>query len=159
VREASTEVGLTLEDGSTYPVKGRLQFAEVAVDQATGSVTIRAEFPNPDGTLLPGMYVRAELDEAVDPQGLLAPQPGISHDPQGNAIALVLGAQDKVEQRQVQTLRAIGDQWLIASGLHSGDRLVVQGLNKVRAGDTVRAVEVGDGGGKMAANDAVPADR
>jgi membrane fusion protein (multidrug efflux system) len=159
VQEASTEVALTLEDGSTYPLKGRLQFAEVAVDQATGSVTIRAEFPNPDGTLLPGMYVRAVLEEAVDPQGVLAPQPGISHDQQGHAIALVVGGSGKVEQRAVETRRAIGDQWLISTGLHAGDRLVVQGLNKVRAGDTVRAVEIGWDGtvsDKMASNSSSP---
>jgi membrane fusion protein, multidrug efflux system len=150
VQSASTEVALNLEDGSSYALKGRLQFAEVAVDQATGSVTIRAEFPNPDGTLLPGMYVRAVLDEAVDPEGVLAPQPGISHDPQGHAIAMVVGSGNKVEQRQVETRRAIGDQWLIGSGLHAGDRLLVQGLNKVRPGDVVRPVELDAGGAKVA---------
>jgi membrane fusion protein, multidrug efflux system len=146
VQSASTEVALTLEDGSSYPLKGRLQFAEVAVDQATGSVTIRAEFPNPDGTLLPGMYVRAVLDEAVDPEGVLAPQPGISHDQLGHAIALVVGSGNKVEQREVETRRAIGDAWLIGSGLHAGDRLVIQGVSKVRVGDTVRVVEIGNSG-------------
>lgn len=153
LHQASTQVALTLEDGSTYPMKGTLQFSEVAVDQATGSVTLRAEFPNPDGMLLPGMYVRAVLDEAVDPSGVLAPQQGISHDSQGHAIALVVGAENKVEQREVQTLRAIGDQWLIGSGLSSGDRLLVQGLNKVRVGDTVRVVDVGPSSNKVAAND------
>jgi membrane fusion protein (multidrug efflux system) len=156
VHEASTEVALTLEDGSKYPLMGRLQFAEVAVDQATGSVTLRAEFPNPEGTLLPGMYVRAVVEEAVDPQGVLAPQQGISRDGQGNAVALVIGDGNRVEQRVVETRQAIADQWLIARGLHSGDRLLVQGLNKVRVGQTVRPVEVGADGagdGKMAANE------
>lgn len=152
VRAPSTAVQLKLEDGSTYPLKGTLEFAEVAVDQATGSVTLRAEFPNPDGTLLPGMYVRAVLDEAVDPNGVLAPQQGISRDPEGNAIALVVGPHNKVEQRSVQTRQAIEDQWLIASGLHSGDRLLVQGLNKVHVGDTVRPVELGPSGGQVADN-------
>jgi membrane fusion protein (multidrug efflux system) len=160
VHEASTEVALNLEDGSSYPLKGRLQFSEVAVDQATGSVTIRAEFPNPDGTLLPGMYVRAVLEEAVDPQGVLAPQQGISRDPQGHAIALVVGAGDRVERRDVETRRAIEDKWLIASGLHSGDRLLVQGLNKVRVGDKVRVVEIGDtASGKVAATSPDATDR
>lgn len=145
VHAASTEVQLKLEDGSTYPLKGTLQFAEVAVDQATGSVTLRAEFPNPDGLLLPGMYVRAVLDEAVDPDGVLAPQQGISRDQEGNAIALIVDAHNKVERREVETQRAIEDKWLISSGLHSGDRLLVQGLNKVNVGDTVRPVEVGGG--------------
>ena len=138
----STAVTLKLEDGSTYAAKGQLKFAEVAVDAATGSVTLRAQFPNPDGVLLPGMYVRAQLDQAVDPQAILAPQQGITRDAKGNASALVVGADGKVQQRSANAARTIGDQWLITSGLGAGDRLIVQGSSKVRPGDTVKVVDV-----------------
>lgn len=141
MQAGSAEVSLKLEDGSTYARKGRLKFSEVAVDEATGSVTLRAEFPNPDGTLLPGMYVRAVLDEAVDPNAILAPQQGITRDPKGNATALVVNGDNQLEQRAVTTQRVMGDQWLVGSGLKDGDRLVVQGLNKVRAGQTVRVAD------------------
>lgn len=140
LRAASTDVRLKLEDGSDYARKGRLKFAEIAVDEATGSVTLRAEFPNPDGSLLPGMYVRAQLDQAVDPQAILAPQQGISHDAKGDAVAMVVNAQSKVEQRTVSMLRTVGDKWLVSAGLQAGDRLIVQGLSKVKAGDSVRVV-------------------
>lgn len=142
IAPGSAVVGLTLEDGATYTHKGTLEFSEIAVDQATGSVTLRAKFPNPDGTLLPGMYVRAKLDEAVQTRGILAPQQGITRDPKGNATALVVGADDKVAQRAVTTRRAIGDRWLVASGLADGDRLIVQGTAKVKAGDSVHPTEV-----------------
>src|SRR3984893_6288302 len=141
---ASTEVSLTLEDGSSYPLPGKLQFAEVAVDKTAGSVTLRAEFPNPDETLLPGMFVRAVLNEAVDPAGVLAPQQGILRNVRGNATALIVNAENKIEQRDVETRRAIGDKWLIARGLNAGDRLVVQGTNKVKVGDPVRASDLED---------------
>ena len=137
----SAAVRLKLEDGSDYARAGRLQFAEVAVDEATGSVTLRASFPNPDGTLLPGMYVRAVLDEAIDPKAILAPQRGITRDAKGNATALVVSAADKLEQRVVTTQRVIGDRWLVSSGLVDGDRLVVDGLGKVKVGDVVNAVD------------------
>jgi membrane fusion protein (multidrug efflux system) len=149
MQAGSAEVNLQLEDGSTYAKKGNLKFTEVAVDEATGSVTLRAEFPNPDGTLLPGMYVRAALGAAVESQGILAPQQGIARDPKGGATALVVAANNKLEQRNVTTRRAIDDQWLIATGLQAGDRLVVQGLNKVKAGDTVRVADL-DGTAKVA---------
>lgn len=142
MKPGSAQVQLKLEDGSTYAHAGTLKFAEVAVDEATGSVTLRAEFPNPEGTLLPGMYVRAMLDDAVDEQGLLAPQQGITRDPKGNSSALVVGADGKLALRSVVTRRAIDDQWLVGSGLAAGDKLVVQGLNKVKAGEAVKAVEV-----------------
>ncbi len=142
MRAGSTDARLLLEDGSQYAREGKLKFAEIAVDEATGSVTLRAEFPNPDGTLLPGMFVRAVLDEAIDPAAVLAPQQGVTRDPKGDATALVLTADNKLESRTVTTQRAIDDKWLISSGLAAGDRLVVQGLNKVKAGDTVKAVAV-----------------
>ncbi|QHJ01707.1 efflux RND transporter periplasmic adaptor subunit [Xylophilus rhododendri] len=144
IQAGSAEVQLKLEDGSAYARKGRLKFTEVAVDEATGSVTLRAEFPNPDGTLLPGMYVRAVLAEAVDPQAILAPQAGISRDPKGQATALVVGGDNKVRSASVTTQRSIGDQWLVSDGLVAGDRLIVQGSQKAKAGDTVKPVEVTD---------------
>lgn len=137
-----TQVRLQLEDGSQYEHPGTLQFREVSVDQATGSVILRALFPNPEGELLPGMYVRAMLEDAVDPQGLLAPQQGIGRDPRGNATALVVNDADEVESRIVQTLRAVGNQWLISEGLQPGDRLIVEGSGKVRPGMKVQVVEV-----------------
>ena len=142
VQAGSAKVTLKLGDGTVYDRDGTLEFAEVAVDEATGSVTLRATFPNPDGTLLPGMYVRAVLDQAVDTTAILAPQQGISHDPKGNATALVVGAGDKVEPRTLVADRAIGDRWLVTSGLAAGDRLIIEGLNKVGPGILVHPVEV-----------------
>lgn len=133
-------VRLTLEDGTQYSEVGTLRFQEVAVDQATGSVTLRAQFPNPKGVLLPGMYVRATLDDAQSSAALLAPQRSISRDSNGNGIAMVVIAGDRVEKRTVVTARAVGNNWLITSGLSAGDRLIVEGLNKIHPGDTVRTV-------------------
>jgi membrane fusion protein (multidrug efflux system) len=141
VAAGSTDVSLRLEDGSLYQHSGVLKFAEVAVDQETGSVTLRALFPNPEGLLLPGMYVRALLQEAVAPQGLLAPQQSITRDAKGNGMALVVNANNTVEAREVVTDQAIGSQWLIQRGLADGDRLIVEGTGKVKAGSTVHAVE------------------
>ena len=141
VQAGSTKVKLKLGDGALYDRDGTLEFAEVAVDEATGSVTLRATFPNPDGVLLPGMYVRAVLDQAVATTAILAPQQGISHDPKGDATALVVGAGDKVEPRTLVADRAIGDRWLVTRGLSAGDRLIVEGLNKVRPGMAVHPVE------------------
>jgi membrane fusion protein (multidrug efflux system) len=146
VQSGSANVRLKLEDGSDYGTLGTLQFREVMVDEATGSVTLRAQFPNPDGVLLPGMYVRAVLDDAVNTQAILAPQQGVTRDARGNAVAMVVGKDQKVEQRTVVADRAIGDHWLITNGLQAGDQLIVEGLNKVRAGDTVRAVAVNSSG-------------
>lgn len=145
LQAGSTSVQLALEDGSTYAHTGRLQFSEVAVDPATGSVTLRARFPNPDGTLLPGMYVRALLDQAVDPKAILAPQQGITRDAKGHATALVVDGENKVRQREVTVQRSVGDQWLVSGGLADGDRLIVEGTSKVKAGATVKVVEVKTG--------------
>jgi membrane fusion protein (multidrug efflux system) len=142
MKAGSTKVKLKLPDGSLYDKDGTLEFAEVAVDEATGTVTLRAQFPNPDDTLLPGMYVRAVLDQAVATTAILAPQQGVTHDPKGNATALVVGAGDKVEMRTVVTDRAIGDRWLVTSGLKDGDKLIVEGLNKIGPGMPVHATEV-----------------
>jgi len=136
------QVSLRLEDGSIYAHAGEMNFSEVAVDQETGSVTLRATFPNPDGLLLPGMYVQSIVNEAVEPQGLLVPQQGIARDVKGNGVALVVDAQNKVEQRSVVTSRALGNQWLIASGLEAGDRVVVEGVEKTRAGAVVEPIDV-----------------
>jgi membrane fusion protein (multidrug efflux system) len=104
-------------------------------------VTLRATFPNPDDTLLPGMYVRAVLDEAVATTAILAPQQGITRDPKGNATAMVVGAGDKVEMRTLVADRAIGDRWLVTSGLNAGDKLIVEGLNKIGPGMPVKPAE------------------
>lgn len=143
MKSGQARVHLKLEDGSAYKHSGSMKFAEVAVDVSTGSVTLRAEFPNPDGVLLPGMYVRAVLDQAANTQAILAPQQGITRDMKGNATALVLTADNKVEQRTLVAERAIGDRWLISDGLAVGDRLIVEGTSKVRVGDTVNPVDVG----------------
>ncbi|AVF37813.1 efflux RND transporter periplasmic adaptor subunit [Rahnella sikkimica] len=135
-------VTLTLEDGSVYPVKGRLELTEVAVDEATGSVTLRAVFPNPKHVLLPGMFIRADVDEGVVENAILAPQQGITRDAKGDATALVVTADNKVEQRDVITGDASGTNWLILKGLQAGDRVLVEGSDKVATGDTVKPVEV-----------------
>jgi membrane fusion protein (multidrug efflux system) len=155
IQSGSTKVHLRLEDGSQYSHTGLMKFQEVAVDESTGSVTLRAEFPNPEGMLLPGMYVRAVLDEAVSTAAILAPQQGVTRDPKGNALALVLTHDNKVEQRVLVTERAIGDRWLISDGLADGDRLIVEGTNKVRPGDAVNPIDVSKAG-RQAAAEAVP---
>ena len=140
-------VTLTLEDGSTYSEKGRLALTEVAVDESTGSVTLRAVFPNPQHVLLPGMFVRARIDEGIMNDAILAPQQGITRDTKGDATALVVDANNKVEQRSVETGETYGDKWLIVNGLKSGDRLIVEGTGKVAPGQQVKAAEVKNDGG------------
>ena len=125
---------LLLEDGSHYERSGTLEFSEVTVDQGTGSVTLRAIFPNPEDVLLPGMFVRATIEEGVREGAILAPQQGITHAPNGSATALVVGADDKVEKRSVELDRAIGDRWVVTKGLAAGDRLIVGGLQSVKPG-------------------------
>jgi membrane fusion protein (multidrug efflux system) len=136
-------VSLKLEDGSAYPLKGRLEFADITVDQTTGAVDLRAVFPNPQGVLLPGMYVRAVVAQGVAPQGILAPQQGVSRDQKGDPIAYVVGPDGKTELRQLKTGQAIGDKWLVTDGLAPGDRLIVEGLLKVKPGMAVHAVPAG----------------
>ena len=142
IKQGSTKLALKLEDGSMYKQNGTLQFQEIAVDESTGSVTLRATFPNPDGVLLPGMYVRTLVDEAVNSAAILVPQQAIQRDPKGNATALIVTADNKVEKRVLVTERSIGDTWLVNSGLNAGDRVIVEGVNKVRVGDVVRVVDV-----------------
>lgn len=134
-------VKLTLEDRTAYPLTGTLQFAETTVDPSTGNVTLRAVFPNPNHTLLPGMYVNAVLEEGVSEHAILAPQAAVMRDPKGNATALVLGEDGKVQQRELTVERAVGDQWLVADGLAAGDRLIVDGLQKLRPGMTAEVAE------------------
>lgn len=133
-------VKLLLEDGTPYPLEGALKFRDVTVEPSTGSVTLRAVFPNPDHMLLPGMFVRAVVLEGVDEAGLLVPQQGVTRDPKGTPIAWVVNADDEVEQRTLTVDRAIGDAWLVNAGLAPGDRVIVEGRQKVRPGDRVRAV-------------------
>ncbi len=137
---ASATVKLVLEDGSTYPQSGVLQFAESVVDQNTGTVTLRARFPNPQGLLLPGMYVRAQFTPVQQADAILAPQQGISRDVRGNATAFVIGADSRVELREVSADRTVGDNWLVSQGLKSGDRLIVEGTARVQAGQVVTPV-------------------
>jgi len=137
---AATRVGLTLEDGSDYGREGKFQFSDVTVAQDTGTVTIRAIFPNPQGLLLPGMYVRAHLIEGTQAQGILAPQQAISRDEKGNPQAYVVGAGDKLEIRPLTVSRAIGNAWLVTSGLKPGDRLVMDGTMMLQPGMPVQPV-------------------
>jgi membrane fusion protein (multidrug efflux system) len=133
-------VSLTLEDGRVYPLQGKLQFSDVTVDQATGSVTIRALFPNPKHVLLPGMFVRARIQEGVQQGVYVVPQIGITHDQKGRATALVVGQDNKVVLRQVVTSSTSGANWIVESGLNPGDRVIVQGTEKVRPGAVVKAI-------------------
>ena len=133
-------VKLLLEDGTPYPLEGSLKFSDVTVDPSTGSFILRMVFPNQRYTLLPGMYVRAVVHEGVIDRAILAPQQGVSRDPKGNPVALVANASDKVEQRMLKIDRAIGNKWLITSGLKPGDRLIVEGIQRVRPGVPVKVV-------------------
>lgn len=131
---SKAKVKLLLEDGNTYAQAGTLEFSDVTVDPSTGSVSLRAVFPNPNQVLLPGMYVRAVLEEGVRENAIVVPQRGITRDARGQATALILNGEGVVEQRQVTAERAVGNQWLISEGLGSGDRLIVEGLQRVRPG-------------------------
>ncbi|HIH7808649.1 efflux RND transporter adaptor subunit AcrA [Yersinia enterocolitica] len=136
------KVRLLLENGSEYAETGTLEFSGVTVDETTGSITIRAIFPNPNEALLPGMFVRARLDEGVRPDALLVPQQGVTRNPRGEATAMVVGADDKVELRTLVANQAIGNKWLVTEGLKAGDRLIVSGLQKIRPGVQVKVQEV-----------------
>ena len=133
------KVQLMLEDGTAYPQKGTLQFSDVTVDPTTGSVILRVVFPNPNDVLLPGMFVRAIINEGVKEQAILIPQQGVSRDPRGNAFALVVDAESKAAFRPLTLDRAIGDKWLVSSGLAPGDQVIVEGLLMLRPGTPVAA--------------------
>jgi len=140
---AQARVRLLLEDGSPYPQTGTLKFSEVTVDQSTGSITLRATFPNPNQLLLPGMFVRAILEEGVDEQAILVPQRGVTRNPKGEAMVMVVGAEEKVEPRIIKVVRTVGDSWLVAEGLKVGDRIILEGIQKARPGTPVKAVPFG----------------
>jgi membrane fusion protein (multidrug efflux system) len=139
----SAAVRLTLEDGSAYPYEGRIEFAEVVVDQNTGSVTLRARFPNPKGMLLPGMFVRAHIAQIQAHDAILAPQQAVSRDPRGNATVFVVGRDNKAVMRSISADRTVGDKWLVTSGLAPGERLITEGLDRIKPGMTVRPVPAG----------------
>nr|WP_314876524.1 efflux RND transporter periplasmic adaptor subunit [uncultured Pseudomonas sp.] len=139
--ENSAQVELILEDGSTFAQKGRLEFSEVSVDETTGSVVLRAVFPNPDHTLLPGMFVHARLQSGVAANAILAPQQGVTRDLKGTPTALVVNKDNKVELRELKASRTLGSDWLIEEGLNPGDRLITEGLQYVRPGVEVKVSE------------------
>jgi membrane fusion protein, multidrug efflux system len=139
------KVGLVLEDGTAYPLKGTLQFRDVTVDPTTGSVILRAVFPNPEGILLPGMFVRAVVKEGVNEQATLVPQQSVSRDPKGDPFVLIVDDEAKVRQEMITIERAVGNRWLVSSGIHPGDRVIVEGMQRVRPGASVNAVQFDPG--------------
>ena len=146
------KVKLILEDGTTYPLEGKVQFSEVTVEQSTGTVTLRAVFPNPKQELLPGMYVRAVLETGIDEQAILVPQQAVTRNQKAEPVALVVGADGKVEQRALKVGRSVGTQWLVYSGLADGDRVIVEGVQKVKPGSEPRVVEISSLGAPSNAN-------
>jgi membrane fusion protein (multidrug efflux system) len=142
---AQNKVRLILEDNAIYPDEGNLKFRDVTVDPSTGSVILRIVFPNPRGTLLPGMFVRAIVQEGVNKNALLVPQQAVSRDPKGNAYVFIVGEGEKVVQRSLVLDRAIKDKWLVSSGIAAGDRVIVEGMQKVKPGASVKAVPTANG--------------
>jgi len=138
-------VQLMLEDGTPYPLEGTLQFRDVTVDPSTGSVILRVVAPNPKGVLLPGMFIRTVVQEGINAQAILIPQQAVSRDPKGTPLTLIVDAEGKVQVRPLVIDRAIGDRWLVASGLAPGDRVIVEGIQKVRPGAPVKVVSAGAG--------------
>lgn len=144
LRKAGTDgarVKLLFEDGSAYPLEGTLQFSEITVDPNTSVVTLRALFPNPKRDLLPGLYVRAVLEEGQDDNAILVPQAAVARDSKGNPMVLLVTAENTVERRAIVVDRVVGSDWLVGGGLAAGDRVIVEGLQKVRPGGKVRAIE------------------
>ncbi|WP_068878690.1 MULTISPECIES: efflux RND transporter periplasmic adaptor subunit [unclassified Phenylobacterium] len=139
----SAKVRLILEDGSTYPIPGTLAFSDITVDEGTGSVGLRAVFPNPDGALLPGLYVRAQLEQGVATSAILVPLAAVSRDPKGSATVYVVDAAGKAQLRPIAVSRMVGDKWLVTSGLKAGERVIVEGLQKVRPGAAVKPAVIG----------------
>lgn len=135
---SQNKVKLILEDGTPYDLEGELQFQDITVDQTTSSVILRVIFPNPKGVLLPGMFVRAVITEGIDEKAILVSQQGVSRNPKGETVALIVDAENKVQQRILEIDRAVGDKWLVSSGLHSGDLVIVDGLQRVRPGMSVK---------------------
>jgi membrane fusion protein (multidrug efflux system) len=135
------KVTLLLEDGTEYPETGSLEFTDITVDQSTGTVTVRAIVPNPRSVLLPGMFVRARVDEGVNENAMLVPEVGVTHDPKGQATALVVGPDNKVALRTLQLAGTHGSQWIVEGGLDDGERVIVDGVQKVQPGATAQAIE------------------
>lgn len=152
--DSAAKVALKLEDGSRYAHEGTLEFSEVAVDESTGSVTLRAVFPNPDHLLLPGMFVHAELLSGVKQNAILAPQQGVTRNQRGEPTAMVVGADNKVELRVLKADRTAGSAWLVEEGLNEGDRLITEGLQFVQPGAEVKAVPAGNVNTEQPAQDA-----
>lgn len=142
-KSGSAQVKLLMEDGSKYPLTGTLEFSEVTVDQSTGSITLRAIFPNPKQILLPGMFVRAVVEDGISEQAILVPQRGVTRNPAGNAVAMVVGVEEKVEPRVIKVERTVGDNWLVSEGLKAGDRVIMEGIQRARPGSPVKAVPFG----------------
>jgi membrane fusion protein (multidrug efflux system) len=134
------DVRLVLEDGRELPQRGKLQFADISVDPSTGSISLRALFPNPTGEILPGLFVRARITEGTLPAAILVPQRGVQRDAAGRPTVLVVGADRKVERRVVETDRAVGDAWLVTSGVKPGEQVIVEGLQRARPGAVVSPV-------------------
>jgi membrane fusion protein (multidrug efflux system) len=149
--ENQSKVRLILEDGTTYPQEGTLQFRDVTVDSTTGSVTLRVIVPNPKGHLLPGMFLRAVVQEGINNEAILIPQQAVSRNPRGDPFALIVDGEGKVVQRMLTLDRAIGDRWLVTSGLAPGERVIVEGSQKVRPGAAVKVVPLQAGGTSGAA--------
>jgi membrane fusion protein (multidrug efflux system) len=140
--ENQAQITLTLEDGSSYDQSGQLQFSEVTVDEGTGSVILRAVFPNPQNLLLPGMFVTARLEEGVAENGILVPQQGVTHNQKGEPTVLLVTPDNKVELRVIKTDRAVGDKWLVSDGLQPGDRVIVEGIQRAVPGAQVHPSEM-----------------
>jgi membrane fusion protein (multidrug efflux system) len=142
MKEASATVSLKLEDGSIYENKGEFKLQELAVDEATGSVTLRAQFPNPKNILLPGMYVNIVVNEAINTKAILVPQQGVTFDEKGNATAMIVNKNSEVEKLHIVIDRTIEDYWLVKEGFNVGDHLIVEGLNKIRVGVKVKDSDI-----------------
>lgn len=139
-----TPVKLLLEDGTQYPLEGRLNFSDMTVDSGTGSYIVRMSFPNPERTIMPGMYVRAVIEQGATEKAILVPQQAVSRDTKGNPYVLLVDRQDKVQQQMITADRTIGDKWLVSLGLNSGDRVVIEGSQKVRLGTSVKPAAFGE---------------
>ncbi|MFK3660665.1 efflux RND transporter periplasmic adaptor subunit [Scandinavium sp. NPDC088450] len=135
----TNSVQLVMENGQPYAQKGSLQFSDVTVDESTGSITLRAIFPNPDHALLPGMFVRARIDEGVQPAAILVPQQGVTRTPRGDATVMIVNDKNEAETRAITATQAIGDQWLVTEGLNPGEKVIISGLQKVHPGTAVNA--------------------
>ena len=155
----SLPVTILLDDGTEFAHKGTLEFSEVSVDPTTGSYAMRVKVDNPDQILMPGMYVRAQVGSGVRENGLLVPMQGVARDPKGDTTAMVVGKDNKVEVRPVKVSRAVGSKWLVEDGLKAGDKVIVEGLQKIQPGMPVQATEMGAAPAKPTAAPAAPADK